>query len=90
MSLPEGSIGDVYPNPFNPSAILPLNVDQAVNVKISLYDILGQKRRDIVSGLYEKGDHSISIDASDLPSGAYVLHVQMGSSMQTQKIILSK
>lgn len=90
LIFPEGSIGDVYPNPFNPIAILPINLIQDTYVKISLYDILGQKCRDILSENYAKGDYRIPINARDLPSGAYVLHIQMGLSKQTQKIILSK
>ncbi|MCD6323485.1 MAG: endonuclease [Clostridiales bacterium] len=90
LILPEGSIGDVYPNPFNPIAILPINLIQDTDVRIFLYDILGQKCRDVLSGNYAKGDYRIPINARDLPSGAYVLHIQMGLSKQTQKIILSK
>jgi endonuclease I len=90
LILSEGSIGDVYPNPFNPVAILPISLIENTDVKISLYDILGQKSRDILSENFAKGDYSIPINATSLPSGAYILHVQMGMSMQTQKIILSK
>ena len=88
--LPEGSIGDVYPNPFNPTAILPISLIENTDVKISLYDILGKKYRDILCRNFAKGDYSIPINAINLPSGAYVLHVQIGMSMKTQKIILSK
>ena len=63
---------------------------QDTDVRIFLYDILGQKCRDILSGNYAKGHYRIPINARDLPSGAYVLHIQMGLSKQTQKIILSK
>ncbi|RKY55430.1 MAG: hypothetical protein DRP93_03350 [Candidatus Neomarinimicrobiota bacterium] len=88
--LPEGSIGNVYPNPFNPIAILPINLNQNTDINITLYDIFGHKCQDIISGNYQKGDYNIPINAANLPSGAYVLHVRMGGTEQTQKIILSK
>lgn len=88
--LPEGNIGAAYPNPFNPGATLPLHLDQQSDVTISLHDIFGRKCLDIVSGYFVSGDHQIPIDASNLSSGVYFLHIQVGKSKLTQKIVLSK
>ena len=88
--LPEGSIGAAYPNPFNPGTKLPLHLDQGNDVLITLYDIYGWKCLNILNGYYAPGDYQIPIHASTLSSGIYFIHIQVGMTELTQKIVLSK
>lgn len=85
-----GAVGSVYPNPCNPAATMPLYLDQAADVTISLHDIHGRKCRDIMHEHYARGNYTIPVDISGLPSGVYVLHITIGKSMHVQKIVLTK
>jgi endonuclease I len=88
--LPEGSIGVAYPNPFNPTTTLPISLKETAVVSITLHDVFGRKQRDIINKQFSPGEYTIPINVSDLPSAVYFLHVYIGNSMKTQKIVLSK
>ncbi|MEA3391954.1 MAG: endonuclease, partial [Candidatus Marinimicrobia bacterium] len=88
--LPEGSIGAAYPNPFNPTTILPISLKETAVVHITLHDVFGRKQMDIVNKQFSPGEYTLPINVSDLPSAVYFLHVYFGKNMHTQKIVLSK
>ncbi|MCK4531140.1 MAG: lamin tail domain-containing protein, partial [Candidatus Marinimicrobia bacterium] len=88
--LPEGSIGAAYPNPFNPTTILPISLKETAVVHITLHDVFGRKQMDIVNKQFSPGEYTLPINVSDLPSAVYFLHVYIGKNMHTQKIVLSK
>ena len=88
--LPDASIGAAYPNPFNPSTSLPISLKETAVVHIALHDVNGKKRREIMNKQFSPGEYILPIDVSNLPSAVYFLHVHIGNSMKTQKIVLSK
>jgi len=88
--LPEGSVGAAYPNPFNSTTILPISLKETAVVSITLHDVFGRKQRDIINKQFSPGEYTLPINVSDLPSAVYFLHVYIGNSMKTQKIVLSK
>jgi hypothetical protein len=79
-----------YPNPFNPATTIQYILPQAGNVKLTLYNILGQEIRTLVNEMKEAGTHTINIDASDLNSGMYIYKIESGSFVQTRKMTLVK
>ena len=86
--LSDASIGAAYPNPFNPGAKLPLQLDQGSNVLITLHDIYGRKCQEIVSRYFASGDYQIPINASNLSSGIYILNITTENSYKIKKIIV--
>lgn len=65
-----------YPNPFNPSTNVLFDVPQAANVSIDVFDSLGRRVYRVPAQPISAGTgRSITIDASSLPSGAYVYRV---------------
>jgi hypothetical protein len=79
-----------YPNPFNPATTIRFNLPEAGNVKITLYNLLGQQIRTLVNEYKESGVHTINFDASDLNSGMYIYKIEAGSFVQTRKMTLVK
>ncbi|HCY74955.1 MAG TPA: hypothetical protein DHV28_03470 [Ignavibacteriales bacterium] len=79
-----------YPNPFNPVTTIRFNLSEAGNVKITLFNILGQEIKTIVNDFKESGVHTINFDASDLNSGMYIYKLESGSFIQTRKMTLVK
>ncbi len=79
-----------YPNPFNPKTIISYEVPLGGAVKIMIYDEIGNEITTLVNEFKEAGIHSISFDASELPSGVYIYKMQAGSFVETKKMILLK
>ena len=60
-----------YPNPFNPSTTIEYNLPNDSEVKLSIYNNLGQLVAVVVNSRKVKGSHKIIFDASKLNSGVY-------------------
>ena len=84
-----------YPNPFNPSTTITYSVPKASNVKIEVFDILGQKIATLVDQEQTAGTHSLEWNAqsdrgANLSTGIYLLRMQAGAYSQTRKMLLLK
>ena len=62
-----------YPNPFNPSSLLTYSLSDAMQVKLSVYDVLGREVRVLVNEEQVGGTHEAVFHAEGLPSGLYVV-----------------
>lgn len=60
-----------YPNPFNPVTVISYSITQAGRVRIDIYNSIGQKLIVLSDSYKNEGTHSITFDATDLPSGIY-------------------
>ncbi len=90
-SIPDKfEISQNYPNPFNPSTKIDFSVPQNSNVKITIYDILGNKIKELVNDFKDTGNYTVVFNASNLSSGIYFYRVQAGSFTETKKMILLK
>lgn len=79
-----------YPNPFNPSTLLRFNLNRTGFVKLSVFDLNGKRIRNLVESEMSAGSHQVALDASDLPSGIYIVRLQQGQNVATQRITLIK
>jgi hypothetical protein len=83
-----------YPNPFNPSTTIQYTVLQAANVKIAVYNTLGQQLRLLVNEHKNPATYNISWDGRDtnnipVPSGIYFCRMQVdGKVVATSKMTL--
>lgn len=79
-----------FPNPFNPSTIISYSIPEASNVKLSVFNTLGQQVK-IVENVYKNaGNYKITLNASDLNSGIYFYKIEAGQFSQIRKMILVK
>jgi len=79
-----------YPNPFNPGTTIGYNLAVNSDVKLSIYDISGQKVTTLVSERQHAGYHQINWDASQLASGIYYYHLRTENYSEMKKMILLK
>jgi hypothetical protein len=79
-----------YPNPFNPTTIISFSLPDAVKVSLSVYDISGRLVASLVNGWRDAGEHEVTFDGSDLPSGIYLARLTTGDFQQTKKLVLVK
>jgi hypothetical protein len=79
-----------YPNPFNPSTIISYSLPTENKVTVKIYNLLGQEIKTIVDRTESAGDHQITFNAGNLPSGIYLYRIQAGEFIQTRKMVLLK
>jgi hypothetical protein len=79
-----------HPNPFNPSTQIDFYLPQAANVRVDVFNLLGQKVETLVDGNLGAGLHSVEWRASQLASGIYLYRLQSGNSVETKKMLLLK
>ena len=77
-----------YPNPFNPATTISYNLTRTTDVRLVVYDILGQEVETLIPGRQEAGLHSVRFDASNLPSGIYIYNLIAGKSSMSKKMLL--
>ena len=86
----ETTLGQNYPNPFNPTTTIPFSLKEAVNVEITIYNMLGQKVTSLVNERFTAGNHLATWDASSMASGMYIYRLKAGNVVKTKKLMLIK
>ncbi|MCD6336680.1 MAG: T9SS type A sorting domain-containing protein [Candidatus Marinimicrobia bacterium] len=79
-----------YPNPFNPSFVVPFELFSTQNVDIKLYDMSGRAVRNIAVGNHSAGHYEYRVDCNDLSSGVYILRTVINENPSSQKMLLVK
>ncbi len=84
-----------FPNPFNSATIIRYYLPVESNVKLIIYDLLGNKVRTLVEQMQSARDHSVIWDGRNdfgvvLSSGVYLYSLSANRFVQTRKIILLK
>ena len=78
-----------YPNPSNNEAVIEFNIVNGTNLKISVYNILGQNVVTLVNNeSYAAGVHNVKWDTSKVKSGLYFCKLETGNASQTLKMIV--
>ena len=86
-------LGDSYPNPFNPTTSIAFQVPAHSSVSIVVYDMLGQKIRDLVQedfepGAYKTEWHGLDNRGKTAATGMCLIHMKSGSYVETKKCLL--
>ena len=86
----EFSIGEAYPNPFNPVVQFDYTLPIKSNVMISVYDINGRVVSILENNIKDIGEYNIVWEANNFSSGAYFIQCNINNVVSTQKIMLIK
>ena len=65
------SLGQNFPNPFNPSTVIGFDLPEAGHVSLVVYDMQGRRVADLASDHRQAGHHSVTWNASGIASGVY-------------------
>ncbi len=79
-----------YPNPFNSQTSIRFDLPVDSEVRLEVYNVVGQRIATLVDGPQPAGSHAVSFDATRLASGVYVYRIQAGSYVKTHKMTLVK
>jgi hypothetical protein len=100
VPLPTGfTLQQNYPNPFNPTTtiVFELGVSGASmqQVKLDIFNILGQHVTTLVDGTYPAGEHEVVWDATDsygqrVATGIYLYRLKVGDERKTKKMLFLK
>jgi len=89
-SIMEFSLTQNYPNPFNPTTTFNVTLPISGNVKITIYNLLGQEVKTLANEFKESGVYTFNFDAKDLNSGIYLYKLEANGYSQTRKMTLIK
>ena len=84
-------LGDSYPNPFNPSVVIPLELaTDAARVSLTVYDVLGRRVRQVWQGPLGAGRHRFTWDGRDgagkaVAAGVYLYQVEIDGQVEAKK-----
>ena len=91
VNIPDAiTIGAAYPNPFNPSTSFELNVNQAGNISVMIYNVNGQIVDVLHQGYKDAGVHSMTLNGQNLSSGMYIIKATSSDVTVSQKVMLIK
>ncbi len=84
-----------YPNPFNPVTTIQFGIPSAMPVKISVFNIFGQKVRILTNKIHTPGYHSTEWDSRDdknnaVSSGLYLYRMETPKGTVVRKMLLLK
>lgn len=84
-----------YPNPFNPFTTIQFQVPKASDVKIVVFNMLGQEVKSLFVGQVQAGKYTIEWDGTNnagakMSSGSYIYRMTAGDFVDTKEMILLK
>ncbi|MFA6473167.1 MAG: T9SS type A sorting domain-containing protein, partial [Candidatus Latescibacterota bacterium] len=79
-----------YPNPANPQTTISYSLSSPSRVKLSIYNISGQKVATLVDGTVSSGVHAVKFDGSKFGSGLYFYKFASDKFTKTGKMLLLK
>ena len=86
----EFSLSQNYPNPFNPSTVIRYSLPYNTDVKLAVYNALGQRVAFLINEAQEAGYYRIVFENPSLSSGVYFYRLQAGDFVDTKKLLLLK
>ncbi len=88
--IQEFILGQNFPNPFNPTTQISVEVVEASEFQIVVYTLEGEEIEVLFEGYLAQGEYQFKFDGSELPSGIYLYKVSSPNFNQTKKMILAK
>jgi hypothetical protein len=79
-----------YPNPFNPSTKIKFSLPIQSNVKLKIYNAVGQLVETILDKQMDAGYHEFNFNAASYPSGIYFYILENEKINSVKKMILLK
>jgi hypothetical protein len=79
-----------YPNPFNPETRIEYGLPRAGEVRLTIYNILGQNVAELVNKSQNAGRYTITWRPENIASGLYIYRLEAGDIVKTRKLLFMK
>lgn len=79
-----------YPNPFNATTKIRFGLPNRAHVILKVFNIYGQEVSTLVNAKAERGEHEVTFEGRNLPSGIYFFSIDAGDFRQVRKAVLVK
>lgn len=79
-----------YPNPFNPKTVISYELRVTENVKLKVFDVLGNVVAELVNEKQSAGRYTVEFDGSNFPSGVYFYKLETVLQTDVKKMMLIK
>ncbi len=81
----------IYPNPFNPDAIITVGLPNVAFLHVDVFNILGQQVASLAGNRYQAGYHNFNFNGTELSSGIYFVQaIVPGKMNEVSKLLLIK
>lgn len=91
VGVPEKtSLQQNYPNPFNPETVVGFGLAESGQVRLEVFNALGQRVKILVAGELAAGQHSARFDGAHLPSGTYFYRLTTSSQRHPGPVLQGK
>jgi hypothetical protein len=77
-----------YPNPFNPSTKIVVKLPYTTNIKLAVYNLLGEMVSEVTNAEYKAGTYEFTFAPNGLASGVYVYRIESANFVGTKKMVL--
>jgi hypothetical protein len=85
-----GALLNGFPNPFNSTTTLHYMLGIRSHVSLKVFDLLGVEIATLIDQVRSPGVYETTFYAANLTSGVYVCRLQVGSFVETRKLVLLK
>ncbi len=82
------AVEGAYPNPFREQTAIRFHLEDATDVRLAVYDLLGREVAVLTDGPMQPGMHESLFDGQGLSSGVYVWHLRAGDQVQSGRVNL--
>jgi hypothetical protein len=79
-----------FPNPFNPTTSIKYTLPKSGEVRLAVFNLLGQEVVVIHEGVQTAGTYEFEFDSGELPSGIYFYRLQAPEFVRTKKMVIAK
>ena len=86
---------DAYPNPFNPTTTIQVDMAKTAQASLTIYNVLGQKVKVLYNGKLDQGSrkfnwNGVSASGRQVASGLYFYQLKTGNTVQTKAVMFIK
>lgn len=80
------TLGNPYPNPFNPATHIPYAMLRPMHVHLVVHNLLGQEVAVLADGMQAAGQHQVAFKPDRLASGLYLVTLEAGGRAETRSV----
>ncbi|MEO1479906.1 MAG: T9SS type A sorting domain-containing protein, partial [Bacteroidota bacterium] len=78
------------PNPTTSTATVGFTLPTAEEARVEVFDLLGRRATTLADGFRAAGEHRVTLDATRLPSGVYVVRLSTPTTSLAERVTVAR